>query len=131
MATAKRGDLDSNNAEFGEMVELREGGWVRIVGIATPSAIFSAVSGSPFLLSSEWEKVATVTADMRGLRIAPLANAAVFDIEWTAVPAGAAMPTDTYGEPVFGGEDFAGGFPLGDIYLKSASGQVAIVKTGS
>lgn len=97
-----------------------------------PSPVtFAAVAGSPWTLSPGWTKVATVTAETRGLRIAPLANAAVFDIEWTSVPAGAAMPTDTYGEPVFGGEDFAGGFPLGDIYLKSASGQVAIVKTGS
>lgn len=103
----------------------------RVVPGRPAPVVFTAVPGSPFALSSAWTKVVTVTADMRGLRIAPLANAAAFDIEWVSVPAGAAAPTDDYGEPVFGGEDFAGGFPLGDIYLKSASGQVAIVKTGS
>ena len=60
----------------------------------------------------------------------PVADAAIFDIEWVAVTAGAAAPADTYGEPVLGGEDFAGGIPLGDIYLKSATGQKAVVRTG-
>ena len=92
---------------------------------------FTQLAGSPFTLTSSWVKVATTTTATRGLRIAPLASATAFDIEWTSVTAGASAPTDTNGEPVFGGEDFPNGIPVGDIYLKSASGQVAIVKTGA
>lgn len=92
---------------------------------------FSQVAGSPFVLTAAWYKVCTTTFSTRGLRISPAASATVFDIEWVSVRAGAAAPTDSIGEPIFGGDDFANGIPLGDIYLKSASGQSAIVKTGA
>jgi hypothetical protein len=92
---------------------------------------YTAVAGSPFTLTSAWQKVAATTSSTKGLRIAPLASTTTYDIEWVAVPANAGAPTDTYGEPVLGGEDFAAGLPIGDIYLKSATGQVAIVKTGA
>lgn len=92
---------------------------------------FTQVAGSPFTLTSSWVKVATTTTATRGLRIAPVPSATDFDIEWISVTADASAPTDTNGEPIFGGEDFAGGIPVGDIYLKSASGQIVIVKTGA
>ena len=88
-------------------------------------------TGRVFTLTPSWQKVITTAASAKGLRIAPLASATTYDIEWVAVPANAAAPTDTYGEPILGGEDFAAGVPIGDIYLKSASGQVAIVKQGA
>lgn len=93
--------------------------------------VFTQVAGSPFTLTSSWQKVCTTTKATRGLRISPLASATTFDIEWISVTAGASAPLDTYGEPIFGGEDFANGIPIGDVYLKSATGQVAIVKTGA
>lgn len=92
---------------------------------------YTKVAGSPFTLSSSWNKVATVSSATRGLRIAGIAAATVFDIEWVAVAANSPAPTDTYGEPVFGGEDFVTGVPIGDVYLKSASGQIATVKIGT
>lgn len=98
--------------------------------LRTKSLVYTAVVGSPFALTSSWIKVATLLTSTRGLRIAPIASATTFDIEWVSVVSGAAIPTDSYGEPIFGGEDFAAGLPVGDLYLKSASGQVAIVKTG-
>lgn len=82
-------------------------------------------------LTASWQKVTTTTAATKGLRIAPIAAATAYDIEWVAVPAGSAAPTDVYGEQTGGGEDFAAGLPIGDIYLRSASLQVAVVKTGA
>jgi hypothetical protein len=75
--------------------------------------------------------VATTTKTTKGLRISPAVSASAYDIELTTVAAGAAAPTDAIGEPVLGGEDFASGLPVGDLYLKSASGQQAIVKIGT
>lgn len=95
-----------------------------------PPLTYTQVAGSPFTLTSAWAKVATTTTATRGLRLAPIASASVYDIEWVSVTAGAAAPTDVYGEPVLGGEDFPAGLPIGDIYCKSASGQKLIVKTG-
>jgi hypothetical protein len=92
---------------------------------------FSTAAGSPFVLTGAWVKVCTTTAATKGLRIAPIAPATTYDIEWVAVTAGAAAPADTYGEPIQGGEDFASGLPIGDVYLKSATGQTAIVRTGA
>jgi hypothetical protein len=92
--------------------------------------VLAGVAGSPFTLSASWTKVCTVDSGTKGLRLAPSADAASYDIEWIAVTAGAAAPADAYGEPVFGGEDFHAGIPLGDIYLKSASGQKAVVMKG-
>jgi hypothetical protein len=97
---------------------------------ARPPLTYTRVFG-PAALTSAWQKVVTTTASTKGLRVAPLATATTFDIEWISVAAGASAPNDTYGEPVLGGEDFAAGLPIGDIYLKSATGQVAIVKTGA
>lgn len=103
--------------------------------IGSPSAahgvVFAGAGGSPFVLTAAWVKVCTTTPHTRGVRISPIVNPGAYDIEWVSVPAGAAAPGDAYGLPVLGGEDFAGGFPVGDIYLKSASGQTAIVKLGS
>ena len=93
---------------------------------------FTKVFG-PVALTANWQKVATTTAATRGLRISPLATATTFDIEWVSVAEGATAPdltSDPTGEPVFGGEDFPAGIPIGDIYLKSASGQTVTVKTG-
>jgi hypothetical protein len=93
--------------------------------------VYTLASGSPFTLTSTWAKVVTTTTATAGLRIAPISTATAFDIEWTSVTAGAGAPTLTYGEPIMGGEDFASGLPVGDIYLRSATGQVATVKTGA
>jgi hypothetical protein len=111
--------------------DMGDGSHAEVMTAARAPVGFSNAAGSPFTLTASWAKVATTTGATRGLRIAPLADAAVFDIEWVAVAAGAAAPSDTYGEPVLGGEDFASGIPLGDIYLKSASGQKAVVRVGA
>lgn len=95
-----------------------------------PPVTFTTVSGSPFTLTSAWVKVVTTTSATKALHVSPIATASVYDIEWVAVTAGAGVPTDTFGEPILGGEDFSSGLPIGDIYLKSATGQVAIVRTG-
>jgi hypothetical protein len=110
--------------------DMGDGSFAEVTTPARAPLSFSAAAGSPFTLTASWAKVVTTTAATRGLRIAPVADAAIFDIEWVAVTAGAAAPADTYGEPVLGGEDFAGGIPLGDVYLKSATGQKAVVRTG-
>lgn len=91
---------------------------------------YASVPGSPFTLGPGWQRVATTSATTRALRVSPLAGAVTYDIEWTSVPAGDDMPTDAHGEPIMGGEDFLGGIPLGDVYLKSATGQIAIVRIG-
>lgn len=94
---------------------------------------YAKVVGSPFTLTSAWVKVATTTVATRGLRISPVVSAVNFDIEWVSVDANATAPTlitEPNGEGVLGGEEFISGLPLGDIYLKSVTGQVAIVKTG-
>lgn len=101
------------------------------VNTAISPLVYTEVTGSPFTLTSSWAKVATTTGATSGLRIASIAGASTYDIEWCAVPAGATAPSLTYGEPIQGGEDFIGGLPIGDVYLKSASGQKATVKTGA
>lgn len=121
-------------------------GWLRLVvdGVAAlatalagslkitrPPLTFSNVAGSPFTLTAAWAKVATTTANTKGLTIAPVYDATAYDIEWAVVTAGASAPVDTYGVPIQGGEDFAAGLPIGDIYLKSATGQKAVVRTGA
>lgn len=126
------GILDANPAPYSLMGRLKA--IATVLGgtlVATrPPLTYSAVVGSPVTLTAAWQKVCTTTAATRGLRIAPLVSATTFDIEWVSVPAGAAAPTDTVGEPAFAGEDFGAGLPIGDLYLKSATGQVAIVKLG-
>lgn len=114
-------------------------GWLRGVHerlgttltIARPPLTFANAAGSPFTLTAAWQKVATTTTATKGLRLAALASAATFDIEWAAVASGAAAPTDASGEPIMAGEDFAAGLPIGDIYLRSASGQKAVVRMGA
>ena len=92
---------------------------------------YALAAGSPFTLTSSWVKVVTTTAATKGLVVAPLAAAANFDIEWTSVTAGAAAPTDLYGVPVGYGDTFPDGLPIGDVYLKSATGMIATVRVGS
>lgn len=99
--------------------------------VDNPPLTYTSVAGSPFTLTANWQKVVTTNKNTKGLRISPLASATTFDIEWISVAAGSTTPTDAVGEPIMGGEDFAGGVPIGDIYLKSASGQTAIVKIGA
>src|SRR4051812_8371938 len=65
--------------------------------------VLAGVAGSPFTLSAPGPKVCRVDSGTKGLRLAPSADAASYDIEWIAVTAGAAAPADAYGEPVFGG----------------------------
>ena len=90
------------------------------------------MAGSPFTLTSAWQKVCTTSAGVtKALRMAAIATAQTYDIEWVAVPAGSSAPTDTWGEPILAGEDFQSIFPIGDIYMKSASGQVAVVRVAS
>ena len=92
---------------------------------------YANAPGSPFTLSSAWTKVATVDPTVKALRVAPIGTATIFDIEWVSVPAGTSAPTDANGQAVLGGEDFDGGIPIGDVYLRSASGQTAIVRVGT
>jgi hypothetical protein len=110
--------------------DMGDGSFAEVMTPLRAPLAWVAAAGSPFTLTSSWTKVATTIAATRGLRITPTADAGGYDIEWVAVTAGAAAPTDTYGQPILGGDDFAGGMPLGDIYLKSASGQKAVVRTG-
>lgn len=100
------------------------------LAVITP-VTYTKVAGSPFTLTSAWQKVVTTDSSVRGLRLMPIAGATVYDIEWISVAAAASAPTDTYGDPVLGGEEFLGGLPIGDIYLKSATGQIALVSTGA
>jgi hypothetical protein len=92
---------------------------------------YANAPGSPFTLSSAWTKVATTDATTKALRVGNICTATIFDIEWASVPAGAAAPADANGEAVLGGEDFDSGVPLGDVYLRSPSGQTAIVRVGT
>lgn len=98
---------------------------------ARPPLAYTMVPGFPKALTNAWQKVATTSAATKALRIAPVVGAAAYDIEWVAVPAGAPAPTDPVGEPILGGDDFAAGVPIGDLYLRSATAQTAIVKTGA
>lgn len=91
----------------------------------TMAVVFSAPVGAG------WTRVATTTGATRGLRIGPIAAASAYDLEWTVAQAGSPVPGDVYGEAVLGGDDFAGGVPIGDIYVRSATTQIAIVKMGS
>ena len=94
-------------------------------------ASFAPASGSPFTLTSSWTKVATTDSTTKVLRVGNIGTATIFDIEWVSVPAGATAPTDVNGEAILGGEDFLSGVPIGDIYLRSTSGQTAIVHLGT
>jgi hypothetical protein len=81
-------------------------------------------------LGTGWTKVATCNINTLALRIGFPAASTVFDVEWTVVAAGASAPTATNGDCLL-----AGGFfdviPIGDIYLRSASSQIAVVKTAA
>lgn len=117
----------AGNTTLTSLVTLLQGA----VSTYRPPLTYTKAAGTPFTLTSSWQKVVTTVPATRALRISPIATQTAYDIEWVSVAAGAGIPTDAFGEPVLGGEDFAGGVPIGDIYLKSVSGQVAIVKTGA
>ena len=91
---------------------------------APPALTFTEVfNGS---LTATYQKVATTTSSTSALRMSCACNASAYDIEFTVVAAGAAAPTAT-GQALLGGEDFATGIPIGDIYARSASLQKLIV----
>ena len=92
---------------------------------------YANAAGSPFVLSSAWTKVASTDSTTKALRVSPIGTATIFDIEWVAVPAGSSAPTDANGEAVLGGEDFDSGIPIGDVYLRSPTGQTAVVRVGT
>ena len=78
-------------------------------------------------LTASWVLVKTTTTATKALRMSAACNAAVFDIEYTVVTAGASAPTDTRGQALLAGEDFLAGIPVGDIYARSASFQTLII----
>lgn len=90
--------------------------------------LFVQVEGSPFALTTNWQKVFTTTAATRSLRLGVPPIPSAYDIEWVSVPTGSAAPVGGIGEGVLAGEDFLAGIPLGDIYCKSATSQTLIVK---
>lgn len=77
-------------------------------------------------LTASYQKVVTTTSGTRALRMFSQVGAGAYDIEFQVVAAGAAAPT-TSGMALMGGEDFAAGIPIGDIYARSASLQRLIV----
>ena len=97
------------------------------------AVFFTPVPGSPFTLSTAWKKVASVGEFMVGLRLSPHPGNSNDDIEWVSYPAGTYatdnLVPDAAGEPIFAGDDFAGGVPRGDIYCRSPSGMALFVKT--
>ncbi|WP_075216070.1 hypothetical protein [Mongoliimonas terrestris] len=101
-----------------------------VLATARPPVTLTEVAGSPFALTPSWQKVTTTTTADKALAIWPLADASAYDIEVAYVPAGSAAPTKPRGRPILAGEDFPGGMPLGDIYLKSATSQSAGVEKG-
>lgn len=78
-------------------------------------------------LTATWALVKTTTTATKALRMSAACNATVFDIEYTVVTAGASAPTDTRGQAVLAGEDFASGIPVGDIYARSATLQTLVI----
>lgn len=91
---------------------------------------YATPAGSPFTLTSSWAKVATTTSATRSLRVGD-ATQGDYDIFWTVVTADGSAPSGSVlGLPVITGEDFAGGIPIGDVYLRSESGAQATVMTG-
>ncbi|PZR32301.1 hypothetical protein [Caulobacter segnis] len=99
---------------------------------APPSAplTYSVAAGSPFTLTSAWTKVVTTTAATKALSISDVTGGA-YDVRWTTVAAGAAAPSS--GEPgqnIGFQETFPFGVPIGDVYLRSASGAQASVYKG-
>ncbi len=101
-------------------------------GLPTQSAplTLTEVAGSPFTLTGAWTKVATVTADTRALQLFANIAADDYDIQWVAVPAGNATPTDTFGAPIGAAETFPQGVPTGDIYCRSPGGNQVKVMEG-
>ena len=77
-------------------------------------------------LTSSYQKVATTTAATKMLRMSAACNATAYDIEFQVVAAGAAAPS-TAGQALLAGDDFPQGFPIGDIYARSATAQKLIV----
>ena len=77
-------------------------------------------------LTASYQKVATTTAATKMLRMSAACNATAYDIEFQVVAAGAAAPS-TAGQALLAGDDFPQGFPIGDIYARSATAQKLIV----
>ncbi len=70
---------------------------------------FKEATGSPFSLTSSWQKVCTTNSATRGLLISD-ASQSGYDIFWTAVEAGQSAPAGSVlGAGVGLGEDFAAG----------------------
>jgi hypothetical protein len=89
-------------------------------------------------LAATWKKVATTTTSTKALRAGYTSSASPYDIEWAVAPTGtyandaaANVGLPAAGEAIQGGEDWQGGPPLGDVYLRSATLQTAIVRTGA
>lgn len=78
-------------------------------------------------LTASWVLVKTTTTATKSLRMSAACNATVFDIEYTVVTAGAEAPTDTRGQALLAGDDFAAGIPVGDIYARSATLQTLVI----
>lgn len=72
-------------------------------------------------LTASWALVTTTTTATKSLRMSAACDASAYDIEYTVVVAGASAPTDTRGQALLAGEDFAAGIPVGDIYARSAT----------
>ena len=79
--------------------EMGDGSVAEVVAPIRAPLGFSSAAGSPFTLTASWTKAVTTTLATRALRIAPLADAAVFDIEWAVVAAGAAAPAGSSTTP--------------------------------
>lgn len=98
--------------------------------VASPLT-YTVAAGSPITLSASWQKVATTTTATRALLISDVTGTS-YDIRWTVTTAGGTVPLDTrVGQNVGFQEAFAFGVPLGDVYLKSASGAQASVYVGN
>lgn len=92
---------------------------------------YTEVTGSPKGLAAGWSKAATITSACKSLLVSDVTQGA-YDIFWTVVPAGAAAPSASVkGVAILGGEDFRTGIPLGDLYLRSATGSTATVMVGA
>lgn len=93
--------------------------------------VYSVAVGSPFTLVPTWTKVVTNTSATRALLISDVTGSA-YDIRWTMTTAGAAAPSEArVGQNVLAGETFPFGLPIGDVYLKSATGAQASVYVGN
>lgn len=78
-------------------------------------------------LTASWALVTTTTTATKSLRMSAACDASAYDIEYTVVAEGASAPTDTRGQALLAGEDFAAGIPVGDIYARSATLQRLII----